>query len=132
MVIDTSAVVAILLGEPEAEPFARAIAADPKILISAFAALEAAIVMEAKKGESAGRELDLLFHQAGLEIVPVTAEQVEIARSAWREYGKGRHPAGLNIGDCCSYALAKSSGEPLLFKGGDFSLTDVSAVHQGL
>lgn len=130
MVIDTSAVVAILLGEPEAEPFALAIAGDPGRFISAFTALEAGIVIEAKKGEHAGRELDLLLHRAKIEIVPVTAEQFEIARSAWRKYGKGRHPAGLNIGDCCSYALAKCSGEPLLFKGDDFSQTDVKPAYQ--
>lgn len=128
MVIDTSALVAILLGEAEAELFALAIAADSKRLISAFTALETGIVIEAKKGESGGRELDLLLHHARIEIVPVTAEQVEIARSAWRKYGKGRHPAGLNIGDCCSYALAKCAGEPLLFKGNDFSHTDVKAT----
>jgi ribonuclease VapC len=125
MVIDTSALVSILLGEPDAERFALAIAGDPKRLVSAFTALEAGIVIEAKKGESGGRELDLLLHRAGIEIVPVTAEQFEIARSAWRNYGKGRHPAGLNIGDCCSYALAKCAGEPLLFKGDDFSRTDI-------
>ena len=125
MVIDTSALVAILLGEPEAEPFALAIAGDPKRLISTFTALETAIVIEAKKGESGGRELDLLLHQARIEMVPMTAEQFEIARSAWRRYGRGRHPAGLNIGDCCSYALAKCAGEPLLFKGDDLSQTDI-------
>jgi ribonuclease VapC len=128
MVIDTSALLAILLGEPEAESFAVAIAADPKRLISAFTALEAGIVVESKKGESGGRELDLLLHQARIVIVPMTAEQSEIARFAWRKYGKGRHSAGLNIGDCCSYALAKCSGEPLLFKGDDFSRTDVEAA----
>ena len=125
MVIDTSALVAILLGNPEAEPFALAIASDPKRLISTFTALETAIVIEAKKGESGGRELDLLLHQARIEMAPLTAEQLEIARSAWRRYGRGRHPAGLNIGDCCSYALAKCAGEPLLFKGDDLSQTDI-------
>ena len=129
MVIDTSALVAILLGEPEAEPFALAIAGDPKRLISTFTALETAIVIEAKKGESGGRELDLLLHQARIEMVPMTAEQFEIARSAWRRYGKGRHPAGLNIGDCCSYALAKCADEPLLFKGDDFSQTDIKMAY---
>jgi ribonuclease VapC len=128
MVIDTSALVAILLGEPEAEQFAFAIARDPKRLISAFTALETGIVIEAKKGELGGRELDLLLHEARIAIVPMTAEHYEIARSAWREYGKGQHSAGLNIGDCCSYALAKSAGEPLLFKGNDFSRTDIKAA----
>jgi ribonuclease VapC len=125
MVIDTSALIAILLGEPEARVFAQAIANAPKKLLSAFCALEASILIESKKGEPAGRELDLLIHKARIEIVPVNEEQFELARRAWRDFGKGRHPAGLNIGDCCSYALSKYSGEPLLFKGDDFSKTDV-------
>jgi len=130
MFIDTSTLVAILLGEPEAEPFALAIASDPKRLISTFTALETAIVIEAKKGESGGRELDLLLHQARIEMAPLTAEQIEIVRSAWRRYGRGRHPAGLNIGDCCSYALATCAGEPLLFKGDDFSQTDIETAYR--
>ena len=129
MIIDTSALVAILLGEPEAELFAPAIAESPRRLISAFTALETGIVIEAKRGDLGGRELDLLIHKAKIEIIPLTAEQLEIARSAWRKYGKGRHRAGLNIGDCCSYALAKCADEPLLFKGGDFSQTDIEPVH---
>ena len=132
MVIDTSALVAILLGEPDAEIFASAIAADPKRLISAFTALETSIVIEAKKGEPGGRELDLLIHRAQIEIIALNPEQVELARSAWRDYGKGRHPAGLNIGDCCSYALAKHAQEPLLFKGDDFAKTDIPAVKTSL
>ena len=132
MVIDTSALVAILLGEPDAGVFAKAIAADPKRLISAFTALEASIVIEAKKGESGGRELDLLIHRAQIEIVALNADQLDLARSAWREYGKGRHPAGLNIGDCCSYALAKHAQEPLLFKGDDFARTDIPVVSMPL
>lgn len=131
MVIDTSALVTILLGEPETEAFARAIAGDVRRLISAFTALETGIVIEAKKGEAGSRELDLLLHQARIEIVPMTPEHSEIARSAWRKYGKGRHKAGLNIGDCCSYALAKCSGESLLFKGDDFSQTDIQPVLMG-
>jgi ribonuclease VapC len=129
MVIDTSALIAVLLGEPEVELFAVAIAGDPKRLISAFTALETGVVIEAKKGEIGGRELDLLIHQARIEIVPLSTEQFKIARSAWRKYGKGRHPAGLNIGDCCTYALAKFAGEPILFKGEDFSQTDIEAVY---
>ncbi len=125
MVIDTSALLAVLFGEPEAETFAHAIASDPKKLISAFSALEAGIVVEAKKGEPGGRELDLLLHRAGIDIVAMDARQYELARAAWRDYGKGRHPAGLNIGDCCSYALSVCSGEPLLFKGDDFTKTDI-------
>jgi ribonuclease VapC len=128
MVIDTSALIAILLNEAETEAFAKAIAADPKRLISAFNLLEAAIVIEAKKGEAGGIELDLLLHRARIETVAMSAEQVELARTAWRVYGKGNHAAGLNIGDCCAYALAKYSGEPLLFKGGEFALTDIPSA----
>ena len=128
MVLDTSALIAILFGEPEAETFARTLADDSKKLISTFNALETGIVVEAKKGEAGGRELDLLLHRAGIEIVAMNADQVELARSAWRNYGKGNHPAGLNIGDCCAYALAKYSGEPLLFKGDDFKKTDIRSV----
>jgi len=128
MVIDSSALLALLLAEPEAERIARAIANDPRRLVCAFSALETAIVIEAKKGELAGRELDLLLHRTRADVVVMESVQVEIARSAWRRFGKGRHPAGLNIGDCCSYALSRFSGEPLLFKGEDFRHTDVAPV----
>jgi ribonuclease VapC len=128
MVIDTSALIAILLGERDAEAFAITIANDPKRLISAFSALEVGIVIEAKKGEAGGRELDLLLHRSQIEIVAMDSEQAELARIGWRTFGKGHHPAGLNIGDCCSYALSKYSGEPLLFKGDDFFKTDVKSV----
>ncbi len=128
MVIDTSALIAILLCEPESEAFAKAISKDPKRLISVFTFLETGIVIEAKKGDAGGRELDLLVHRAGIEIVALDQGQMEIARAAWRTFGKGRHPAGLNIGDCCSYALSKYSGEPLLFKGSDFRASDVMVV----
>ena len=125
MVIDTSAIIAILLGEPEAEAFARAILSDGKRLMSAISALEAGIIIEAKKGEAGGRELDLLLHRARIDVAAFTPEQQELALAAWRKFGKGRHPAGLNIGDCCSYALARSTGEPLLYKGDDFSKADI-------
>jgi ribonuclease VapC len=128
MVIDTSALIAILLGEPEAEQCARAIAADGKRLISAFTLLETGVVIEARKGEAGGRELDLLLHHAAVEVVPLTAEHGEAARRAWRRFGRGRHPAGLNLGDCCSYALSVHAGEPLLCKGDDFAKTDVVVV----
>ena len=128
MVIDTSALIAILFGEPEALSFTRAIADESRKLISAFNALETGIVVEARKGESGGRELDLLLHRAQIEIVAINADQAELARAAWRKYGKGNHPAGLNVGDCCAYSLAKYSGEPLLFKGNDFSQTDIRAA----
>jgi len=128
MVVDTSAVIAILFSEPETESFVRALADDPRNMISAFNALESGIVIEAKKGEAGGRELDLLLHRARMEIISLNGDQVELALTAWRKYGKGNHPAGLNIGDCCAYALAKYSGEPLLFKGKDFSQTDIQPV----
>lgn len=128
MVIDSSALIAILLAEPEAKVLSEAVAGAPKRLVSAFSALETSIVIESKKGEPGGRELDLLLHKAGIEIVPLNQEQFELARQAWRDFGKGHHPAGLNIGDCCSYALSKYSGEPLLFKGDDFSNTDVQSA----
>ena len=128
MVVDTSAVIAILFGELETESFVRALVDDPKKMISAFNALESAIVIEAKKGEAGGRELDLLLHRARIEIIALNGDQVELALTAWRKYGKGNHPAGLNIGDCCAYALAKYSGEPLLFKGKDFGQTDIRSV----
>jgi ribonuclease VapC len=125
MVIDTSALVAIFLAEPERKRFLDLIVEGGTRLISAANALETGIVLEAKRGEAAGREFDLFLVRANLLVVPVDGEQVEIARSAWRKYGKGRHSAALNFGDCFAYALAKSSGEPLLAKGTDFSLTDI-------
>ena len=125
MVIDTSALVALLCLEPEARDLARAIEADPQRLVSAAAWLETSIVIEARYGADGGRELDLLAAKAGILIRDVDQQQAEFAREAWRRYGKGRHPAGLNFGDCFSYALAKASGEPLLFKGEDFSRTDI-------
>jgi ribonuclease VapC len=132
MVIDTSAIVAIFLAEPERKPFLEHILQAETKLISAANSLETGIVLEARRGEAAGREFDLFMVRAKLEVVPVDAEQVEIARSAWRKYGKGRHAAGLNFGlnygDCFAYALAKFSGQKLLAKGEDFRFTDVELV----
>lgn len=125
MVIDASVLLAILLGEPEAETFSRAMAADPKRLASAVTALEAAIVIHARKGPAGLRELDLLLHSAGITVVSLDADQVLLARTAYERYGKGHHSASLNLGDCCSYALSRFSGEAILFKGNDFSRTDV-------
>src|ERR1039457_32218 len=116
MVIDTSALIAILQQEPEASPYARAIGSDPVRLVSSVTALETSIVIESRKGLSGGRDLDLLLQEAKAEVVPFTVEQFEIARGAYRKFGKGRHPAALNFGDCCTYALAKVSGEALLAK----------------
>ena len=127
MVIDTSALVAIFFGEPERQTFLDAVTAAGSRLLSAATILETGIVLESRQGEAAGREFDLFVVRANLQIVPVDAEQADLARSAWRKYGKGRHPAALNFGDCFSYALAKSTGEPLLAKGTDFALTDLEA-----
>jgi ribonuclease VapC len=129
VVIDTSALVAIFLSEPERQRFLDDIIAAETRLVSAATVLEAGIVLEARRGESAGREFDLFVVRANLQIIPVDAEQADLARSAWRKYGKGRHPAALNFGDCFSYALAKATGEALLAKGTDFGLTDI-AVRQ--
>ena len=128
MVLDTSAILAILFDEPDAELIEDAIAEDPIRLLSAAAFLETAIVVEARIGENGGRELDLFLHAAGVDVVAVDAEQAEIARQGWRRFGKGRHPASLNFGDCFSYALSLTSGEPLLFCGEDFAQTDVGTV----
>jgi ribonuclease VapC len=128
MVIDTSALAAIFFAETERQSFLDAITAAGSRLISAASLLETGIVLEARQGEAAGREFDLFVVRANLNIVPVDAEQADLARSAWRKYGKGRHPAALNFGDCFAYALAKSSSEPLLAKGTDFALTDIEVV----
>lgn len=125
MVIDTSAILAILLAEPEAMQFISAIEIDPIRLISAPNILEAMIVIEVRKGAAGARELDLMLHKASIDVVPFTKEHAETARQVWRKYGKGNHPASLNLGDCFAYALAKSSAEPLLFKGNDFNQTDI-------
>jgi ribonuclease VapC len=114
--------------EPDAVRIARAIEADPVRLLSAATLVESSIVIESRHGESAVRELDLLLARAVVQIEPVNVEQAELARQAWRRFGKGRHPASLNFGDCFSYALSQISGEALLFKGQDFAQTDVAAV----
>ena len=131
MVIDTSAVLALLFNEPEADDIEVAIDEDPVRLMSAASALEAAIVAEARLGAAGGREFDLLIYKARVDIVTVTSEQVELGRMAWRRFGRGRHEANLNLGDCFSYALAAVSSEPLLFKGDDFSKTDIARVRLG-
>jgi len=126
MVIDSSAVVAILQEEPETEHFLARLEADPTRLMSAASYLEAAIVIEDRFGYDGIRDLKLFLHEAGIDIEPVTFDQAELAREAYRRYGRGNHPAALNYGDCFAYALAKATGEPLLFKGDDFSRTDVA------
>jgi len=125
MVIDTSALVAVLLNELDAPRISEAIELASVRLLSVANFLEAAMVVESRKGEAAGRELDLALYRATIEVVPVDQDQAEIARLAWRRYGKGRHAAGLNYGDCFAYALARQRRLPLLFRGDDFVRTDI-------
>ncbi len=120
MVIDTSALIAILVGEPDSDRLLQKMAEDPRRLLSVVSLVETSAVIEARRGEPAGRELDLLLHRAGVKVVEVDAEQAELARFAYRRYGKGNHPAGLNLGDCFTYALARVSGEPVLAQGTEF------------
>ena len=128
MVIDTSAVIAILLNEPERDMFIRLIQSSSTRLLSAATLLEASMVIDSRKGALGRADLDLFIRDASLEIIAVTEQQAEIARSAFRRFGKGRHPARLNFGDCFSYALAKAMNQPLLFKGQEFSKTDLPLV----
>jgi ribonuclease VapC len=128
MIIDTSAILAILFAEAEAPAYASAIAGADVRKISAVNLLEAAIVIDNQLGAAAGRQLDAFMEQSAIAVVPATEAQVRIARQAYLDFGKGNHPAGLNFGDCFAYALAKSTAEPLLFKGDDFSRTDIVAA----
>jgi ribonuclease VapC len=131
IVIDTSAVVAILRDEPERRMFNEAIEEAKRCLMSAVSFVEASMVMEGRMGYDGLRDFDLFVLKAGIEIVPVDVEQANIAREAFRTFGKGRHAANLNFGDCFSYALAKAMDAALLFKGQDFSRTDIEAAVKG-
>lgn len=128
MIIDTSAIYAILLQESDADRFARAIQADPVRWISAATLVEAGVVALRLDGARGAMELDRFMTDSGIEVLPVTAEHARIARDGFLRFGKGRHPAALNYGDCFSHALAIASQQPLLFKGDDFSRTDVQPV----
>ena len=128
MIVDTSAVLAVLFGEPDAERYERAIAGASCCRMSVASLLEAAIVLESRSGAAGGHELDVFVERALIELAPVTTEHAQAARRAWRRFGKGNHPAGLNFGDCFAYALAEATREPLLFKGRDFALTDIEAA----
>ncbi len=131
MILDTSALIAILRDEPEAPAMAQAIEEATERQISAANWLEAAAVIDGSKDPVASRQFDQLVEVARIMVTPVTERQARIARAAYRDFGKGSgHPAGLNFGDCFAYALAKATGEPLLFKGHDFVRTDVvPALH---
>lgn len=127
MIVDTAALVAIVRDEPEAAAFAAALATAADSLISAVNCLEAAIVVDSGRDPVAFRRLDQLLTVAAVTIAPVTVEQARLARDAYRDYGKGSgHPAGLNFGDCFAYALAREHDDTLLYKGDDFSHTDIS------
>ncbi|MEI9411999.1 type II toxin-antitoxin system VapC family toxin [Mesorhizobium salmacidum] len=128
MVIDTSAIVAILGSEPEAAKLERALVSDQIRLVPATCVLEACMVLVSRRGEHALAEIDLWLRKIEADIIPVESELVDLATQAWLSYGKGRHPAALNFADCFSYALAKRADEPLLFIGKDFSQTDIQAA----
>ena len=125
MIVDTSAVLAILQGEPERREFIEALHADDARAMSVASFVECSIVLAARRGADAVRDLDLFVAKLSIQLVPVDVDQAMVARRAHRMFGKGHHAAGLNFGDCFSYALSNVSGEPLLFKGTDFPLTDV-------
>jgi len=128
MILDSSAVLAILFREPGFEILEKTLADAPACRISAASFVEVSIVLESRAGDAALRQCDALFRQARVLVEPVTEEQALLGRQAYSDFGKGRHPAGLNFGDCFSYALAKSLDEPLLFKGHNFGRTDVQAA----
>ena len=125
MIVDSSAIVAILRQEPEGEAFVERVLDAERRAMSAVTLVEASLVIEGRGGRAAGARLDRFLASANVEIVAVTADTARLAREAWRVWGKGNHPARLNLGDCFSYALAQERDEPLLFKGDDFAQTDV-------
>jgi len=128
MVIDTSAMIAVLQDEPERRRLTEAIEAADARLMSTASFVEASIVRHARHGRDGVRDLDLLISDAAVELVPVDSEQADAAREAFFRFGKGNHAAGLNFGDCFSYALARTRDQALLFKGADFSQTDIAAI----
>ena len=125
MIVDTSAVMALLLKEPEASAFGTALAEQPRVAISTATLVELCMIAEGRAGAAVWAEVEALLAGIAIEVAPFTAGQAALACEGWRRFGKGRHPAGLNLGDCFSYALARERGEPLLFRGEDFARTDV-------
>ncbi len=130
MILDTSAMVAILYREPEAAEFVRLIHDSEICRMSVATYVELAMVIEHQLGPEGMRQAEAFFRRAGVTIEPVTLDHGELARQGFLDFGKGRHKAGLNYGDCFAYALAKATGEPLLFKGDDFRQTDIKAAGQ--
>jgi len=131
MVVDTSALLAILFGEPERDPYIALLAQATDPVISTATLVEASIVMQAREGDDGVRDLDELLATAAVRAVAVDTNQARLAREAFARFGKGRAPAGLNFGDCFAYALAQATGRPLLFKGADFARTDVRSAAAG-
>ncbi len=128
MIVDTSAIIAVLFNEDDARVYAEAITLADSCRISAATFVETAIVVETQTRNDGGRQLDAFIRRASIGVESVTEEQAYLARQAFMDFGKGRHRAGLNYGDCFSYALAKAMREPLLFKGKDFAQTDLVAA----
>lgn len=128
MIVDTSAILAVLFREPDADRYADAIAAADSCRISAVNFVETAIVVESQTGSGGAHQCDAFLRRSGIVIEVVDQEQAQLARQAYADFGKGRHRAGLNLGDCFAYALAKATGEALLFKGRDFALTDLESA----
>jgi len=126
MIVDSSAMVAIMLEEPEGHLFDVAIVRNPFSRMSSAGLLEASMILQARRGADSLRDLDLLIVRLRMEIASFTESQARLARTAFERYGKGRHSAKLNFGDCMAYALAKETGEELLFKGTDFGQTDIA------
>lgn len=125
MILDTSAIIAILRDEPEAPAMANAVERAGACAVSAASYVEAAIVIDSSRSPVSSRRFDDFFNQTNIVIESISPQQAKIAREAYRDFGRGRHRAGLNFGDCFAYALAKVTGEPLLFKGKDFRHTDI-------
>jgi len=128
VIVDSSAVVAILGLERDARELAEAVEEASEVRMSAVSYVEVAIVLDSRRNPALSRRLDDFVRETQIVLEPVTVEQAKLAREAYRDYGKGRHRAGLNFGDCFAYALAKDKREPLLFKGDDFRRTDVEAA----
>lgn len=128
IVLDTSAIMAYLRAEPVANRLARAMIAADALSLSAASLVEAGIVAERLQGAAGSRELDRLIERLNIQIMPVTVDHAALAREAFRRYGKSRHRAALNFGDCFSYALASALGQPLLFVGNDFAQTDIAVA----
>jgi len=130
MIVDTSAIIAVLKNEPDADEFALALQQAPICRLSAVTWVEAAVVTDGNRNPVLSRRFDDLLRDVHMRVEAVTSKQAEIARHAYRDFGKGRHKAGLNFGDCFAYALAKEMDEPLLFKGNDFKRTDVEVAER--